>query len=330
MQAAFYEATGPARDVLQVGPIERPDPGPGEVRVRVVCSGVNPSDVKSRAGLRSKTLPYPRIVPHSDGAGVVDAVGEGVTTLRAGERVWLWNAAWKRAWGTAAEYVVLPARQAVALAEATSFAAGACLGIPALTAYHAAAVDGGVAGKTVLVAGGAGAVGHYAVQCARLLGARQVLATVSSPAKAQLALQAGADLAIDYRSDEVVAAVRAATNGQGVDRVIEVDIAANAALDLQLLRQGGNLVVYGSGAGEFKLPFFPLIVQHVGLRFFIVYELAEADRAQASAHLGAWMRRGELRHNVAAHFPLARIAQAHEMVESGRAMGNVVVDCGTA
>ena len=214
--------------------------------------------------------------------------------------------------------------------EATSFAAGACLGIPALTAYHAAAVDGGVAGKTVLVAGGAGAVGHYAVQCARLLGARQVLATVSSPAKAQLALQAGADLAIDYRSDDVVAAVRAATGGQGVDRVVEVDIAANAALDLQLLRQGGELVVYGSGAGEFKLPFFPLIVQHVGLRFFIVYELAEADRAQASAHLGAWMRRGELRHNVAAHFPLARIAQAHEMVESGRAMGNVVVDCGTA
>jgi NADPH2:quinone reductase len=330
MQAAYYETTGAAREVLLVGPLERPDPGPGEVRVRVVCSGVNPSDVKSRAGLRNKTLPYPRIVPHSDGAGVVDAVGEGVTTLRTGERVWLWNAAWKRAWGTAAEYVVLPAQQAVALPETTSFAAGACLGIPALTAYHAAAVDGGVAGKTVLVAGGAGAVGHYAVQCARLLGARQVLATVSSPAKAELALQAGADLAIDYRSDDVVAAVRGATGGQGVDRIIEVDIAANAALDLQLLRHGGDLVVYGSGAGEFKLPFFPLIVQHVRLRFFIVYELASADRAQASAHLAAWLRRGELRHNVAAHFPLARIAEAHELVESGRAMGNVVVDCGAA
>lgn len=330
MQAAFYETTGAARDVLQVGSVERPEPGPGEVRVRVVCSGVNPSDVKSRAGLRNKTLPYPRIVPHSDGAGIVDAVGEGVTTLRAGDRVWLWNAAWKRAWGSAAEFVVLPARQAVSLPETVSFAAGACLGIPALTAYHAAAVDGGVAGKTVLVAGGAGAVGHYAVQCARLLGARQVLATVSSPAKAELALQAGADRAIDYRSDDVVAAVRAFTGGEGVDRVIEVDIAANADLDLQLLRQGGDLVVYGSGAGEFKLPFFPLIVQHVRLRFFIVYELAEADRTQASAHLAAWLLRGELRHNVAAHFPLARIAEAHELVESGRAMGNVVVDCGAA
>jgi len=330
MQAAFYETTGAARDVLQVGPMERPEPGPGEVRVRVVCSGVNPSDVKSRAGLRNKTLPYPRIVPHSDGAGIVDAVGEGVTTLRAGDRVWLWNAAWKRAWGSAAEFVVLPARQAVSLPEAVSFAAGACLGIPALTAYHAAAVDGGVAGKTVLVAGGAGAVGHYAVQCARLLGARQVLATVSSPAKAELALQAGADRVIDYRRDDVVAAVRAATGGQGVDRVIEVDIAANADLDLQLLRQSGDLVVYGSSAGEFKLPFFPLIVQHVRLRFFIVYELAEADRARASAHLAAWLLQGELRHNVAAHFPLARIVEAHELVESGLAMGNVVVDCGAA
>ena len=330
MQAAFYESTGSAREVLQVGPLERPEPGPGEVRVRVVCSGVNPSDVKSRAGLRSKVLPFPRIVPHSDGAGVVDAVGEGVTTLRAGDRVWLWNAAWKRAWGTAAEYVVLPADQAAVLPEATSFAAGACLGIPALTAYHAAAVDGGVAGKTVLVAGGAGAVGHYAVQCARLLGARQVLATVSSPAKAQLALQAGADLAIDYRSDDVVARVRAATGGLGVDRVVEVDIAANAALDMQVLKQGGDLVVYGSGAGEFKLAFFPLIVQHVRLRFFIVYELAAPDRQQAVAHLDAWLRRGELRHNVAAHFPLARIADSHELVESGQAMGNVVVDCGTA
>ena len=330
MQAAFYETTGSARDVLRVGPLERPEPGAGEVRVRIVCSGVNPSDVKTRAGLRNKTLPFPRIVPHSDGAGVVDAVGAGVNAWRVGDRVWIWNAAWKRAWGTAAEYVVLPAQQLASLPEVTSFAAGACLGIPALTAYHAAAVDGGVAGKTVLVAGGAGAVGHYAIQCARLLGARQVLATVSSPAKAQLALQAGADQVIDYRSEDVVAKVRQVTDGLGVDRIIEVDIAANAALDLQVLKQGGDLVVYGSGAGEFQLPFFPLIVQHVRLRFFIVYELDLADRARAVAHLGAWLRRGELRHNVAAQVPLARIAEAHELVESGQVMGNVVVDCGVA
>jgi NADPH:quinone reductase len=330
MQAAFYEATGPAREVLHVGQIELPEPGPGEVRVRVVCSGVNPSDVKSRAGLRTKALPFPRIVPHSDGAGVIDAVGAGVQSPRVGERVWIWNAAWKRAWGTAAEYVVLPAAQAVHLPEAAGFDAGACLGIPALTAYHAAAVDGGVAGKSVLVAGGAGAVGHYAIQCARLLGARQVIATVSNDAKAKLALQAGADLAVAYKSQDAARRIREATRGAGVDRIIEVDIAANAALDLQVLGQGGDLVVYGSGAGEFKLPFFPLIAQHVRLRFFIVYELNAADRARAQAHLGAWLERGTLSHNVAARVPLARIVEAHELVESGQAVGNVVVECSRA
>lgn len=327
MQAAFYESTGPAREVLHVGQIELPEPGPGEVRVRVVCSGVNPSDVKGRAGLRNKTLPFPRIVPHSDGAGVIDAVGAGVAPGRLGERVWIWNAAWKRAWGTAAECVVLPSAQAVHLPDEVGFDAGACLGIPALTAYHSAAVDGGVAGKSVLVAGGAGAVGHYAVQCARLLGARQVIATVSSEAKARLALDAGADLAVDYRREDAAARIREATAGAGVDRIVEVDIAANSALDLQVLKQGGDVVVYGSGAAEFKLPFFPLIVQHVRLRFFIVYELDAAARAQAEAHLVAWLRRGVLAHNVARRVPLADIVQAHELVESGQAMGNVVVDC---
>jgi NADPH2:quinone reductase len=330
MLAAFYESTGPARDVLKVASIETPQPQAGEVRVRIVCSGVNPSDVKSRAGLRNKVLPFPRIVPHSDGAGIVDALGDGVTSLQVGQRVWMWNAAWKRAWGTAAEFVVLPAAQVVPLPDETSFEAGACFGIPALTAYHAAAVDGGVAGKSVLVAGGAGAVGHYAVQFARLLGARQVIATVSSDSKAVLALQAGADLAFNYKTDNVGAMVREATAGAGVDRVIEVDIAANAALDLSVLRPGGDIVVYGSGAGEFTLPFFPLIVQHVGIRFFIVYELSAADRDCAVRHIDALLRRGALRHNVAAHFPLAQIAQAHELVESGRATGNVVVDCAAA
>jgi NADPH:quinone reductase len=327
MQAAFYESTGPARQVLHVAEIEQPEPGPGEVRVRVYCSGVNPSDVKSRAGARTKTLPFPRIVPHSDGSGVVDAVGPGVASPRVGERVWIWNAAWKRPWGTAAEFVVLPAAQAVHLPEKVGFDAGACLGIPALTAYQAAAVDGGVAGQSVLVAGGAGAVGHYAIQCARLLGARQIIATTSSEVKAKLALDAGADLAVNYREADAAARIREATGGAGVDRIIEVDIAANAALDLQVLKPGGRIVVYGSGAGEFQLPFFPLIVNNVGLRFFIVYELSAADRAQALAHVGAWLEKGLLAHDIAARMPLAQIAQAHELVESGRAIGNVVVEC---
>jgi NADPH2:quinone reductase len=325
MQAAFYEATGPAREVLHVAELPDPEPGPGELRVRLRWSGVNPSDVKSRLGLRSKVLAFPRIVPHSDGMGVVDAVGDGVPAARVGERVWVWNAAWGRANGTAAQYVVLPAAQAVPLPGNVADEAGACLGIPALTALHAVLTGGGVAGRTVLVAGGAGAVGFYAVQFARLLGARRVLATVSNSHKAQIARDAGADVTIDYRAPDAAEQVRAATNGQGVDRVIEVDIAANAALDLDILRPGGDLVVYGSGAPQFQLTFFPLILKNLELRFFIVYNLEPADRALAVQTLTGLLERGALQHLIAERLPLAQIAQAHELVEQGRAVGNVVL-----
>lgn len=325
MQAAFYETTGPARDVLQLSTLPDPEPGPGELRVRLHWSGVNPSDVKSRAGARSAALPFARIVPHSDGMGVVDAVGAGVAPGRVGQRVWVWNAAWGRAFGTAAQYVVLPERQAVELPPGVDDAAGACLGIPALTALHALLLNGGVKGRTVLVAGGAGAVGHYAVQFARLLGARQVLATVSSAQKAALAQAAGADTVIDYRVDEVASRVRESTQGKGVDRVIEVDIAANAALDCELVRSGGECVVYGSGAAQFSLPFFPLIVKNISLHFFIVYNLDEQARQSAQTVLGGYLERGVLVHNIAERLPLAQIAHAHELVEQGRVIGNVVL-----
>lgn len=326
MQAAFYERTGSAAEVLQLGEWPDPRPGPGELRVRLRWSGVNPSDVKSRAGLRSKVLAFPRIVPHSDGMGVVDAVGEGVDAKRIGERVWIWNGAWGRANGTAAQFIVLPARQAVPLPAGVPDEAGACLGIPALTALQAVLMAGGVQGQSVLVAGGAGAVGHYAVQFARQLGARQVIATVSSDQKAQIVREAGADLAIDYRRENLVERVREATGGRGVDRVIEVDIAANRLLDLELLRSGGDLVVYGSGQGEFTLPFFPLISKNLNLRFFIVYNLADEDRARAEAVLADFLARGTLQHCIAQRVPLAQIVQAHELVESGRAVGNVVIE----
>ena len=325
MQAAFYERTGAARDVLQFAELPDPEPGPGEVRVRLRWSGVNPSDVKSRAGLRSSVLPFPRIVPHSDGMGVVDAVGAGVAPARVGQRVWVWNAAWGRPFGTAAQFVVLPQAQAVALPASVGDEAGACLGIPALTALHAVLTRGGVRGQRVLVAGGAGAVGHYAVQFARLLGARQVLATVSSAQKAEIARAAGADLAFDYRGADIVAQVREATAGQGVDRIVEVDIAANAALDLQLVRRGGDCVVYGSGAGEFKLPFFPLIVNNVALQFFIVYNLDDAEREQALQVLTRLLEQGRLQHLIAERLPLAQVALAHELVEQGRTVGKVML-----
>jgi NADPH:quinone reductase len=326
MRAVCYEQTGPAAEVLRL--MELPDPvhAAGEVRVKLAWSGVNPSDVKSRAGLRSSTLPFARIVPHSDGMGTIEMVGEGVDARRVGERVWIWNAAWGRPDGTAAQYVVLPQAQAVALPAGTPDEAGACLGIPALTAIHAVMTGGGVEGKRVLVAGGAGAVGHYAVQFARLLGARQVFATVSSEHKARLAAAAGADEVIDYKREDVAAAVLKATGNSGVDRVIELDIAANAGLDAAVVAPNGDWVVYGSGAGRFSLDFFPLIAKNVTARFFIVYHLTQADRRAATAKLTALLEAGRLQHNITHRVPLSDIARAHELVESGAAGGNVVVD----
>jgi NADPH2:quinone reductase len=326
MRAAIYERTGPAREVLRVVDLPAPHPSPGEVRVRLVWSGVNPSDVKSRAGLRSKVMPFAQVIPHSDGAGVIDEVGSGVEPRRVGQRVWLWNAAWGRPFGTAADYVVLPAEQAVPLPEATSFEAGACLGIPALTAHHAVSVDGGIEGKSVLIAGGAGAVGHYAIQMARRLGARRIISTVSNPQKAALARSAGADLVLNYKTDDIETHISEATAGQGVDRIIEVDFGMNRELDLKVVKSGGDIVVYGSNALEFSLPFVPLILKNIRMRFFIVYHLSLADRRSLEASLTSMLEKDSLKHNIAARLPIERIVEAHEMVEEGLAVGNVIVD----
>jgi NADPH:quinone reductase len=328
MKAAYYEQTGPAERVLVVGDLPDPQPAADEVRVRLEWSGVNPSDVKARSGARGPTMPFPRVIPHSDGMGVIDAVGAEVDPARIGERVWVWNAAWGRPNGTTAGFVVLPQQQAVALPDNVAGEVGACLGIPALTAAHAVLTDGGVAGQRILVAGGAGAVGHYAVQFAHLLGARQVITTVSSPAKAELARVAGADVVIDYRTENVVERVRESTDGAGIDRVIEVDIAANAAIDMEVVRPDGMWVVYGSGARQFSLPFFPMISRNILVRFFIVYQLSAADRLRANAVIDDFLRRNLLQHNIAARLPLASIAQAHELVEAGSVVGNVVVSIG--
>ena len=325
MRAVVYDRIGPARDVLRLENLPTPEPGPGEVRVRVLWSGVNPSDVKTRSGFRTQVLPFPRITPHSDGMGVVDAVGEGVDARRVGRRVWLWNAAWGRPWGTAAEFVCLPQRQAVDLPDGVEGEAGACLGIPALTAMHAVLMDGGVAGKTVLVPGGAGAVGHYAVQLASRLGAARVFSTVSSAHKADLARQAGADEVILYKSEPVAQRLMELTAGRGVDRVIELDLAANAELDLQVLRPGGECVVYGSSQNTLSLPFPVLLARNLSLKHFMVYHLEDADRARATSVLLRMLARGELIHRIDERLPLERVAEAHEKVEQGRAVGNVVL-----
>lgn len=323
MLAAYYEQNGVAAEVLSTGEIDAPHPGQGEVRVRLRASGVNPSDVKSRFGVLGK-MPWPRVIPHSDGAGVIDAVGAGVDPARVGERVWIWNGQWQRPFGTAAEYVALPAGQAVCLPMATPFDAGACLGIPALTAQHAVTLAGDLVGKTLLISGGAGAVAHYAIQIAKAGGAR-VITTISSDAKAELAKQAGADVAINYLTADVGALVRSHTAGRGVDVVIELDLAANAALLPVVLASKGKLVTYGTSAATVTLPSFFCLLNSIRIEFFLIYMLSPEERIAAVDAITKLLERNALTHNIAARLALADIAKAHELVESGKAGGNVVL-----
>jgi NADPH2:quinone reductase len=323
MRAAFYEKNGAARDVLAVADVDTPKPGPGEVRVRLKTSGVNPSDVKAREG-RTRKLAYPRVIPHSDGAGEIDAVGDGVPTSRKGERVWIWNGQWKRPFGTCAQYITLPQALASPLPPAASFEAGACLGIPAMTAFHAVEVAGVGKGQSVLVTGGAGGVGHYAIQFAKARGAT-VFTTVSSDAKGNLAKRAGADHVIDYKRDNVGERIMALTGKAGIDAVVEMDLAANARLYPGLLRPRGKVVVYGTGSAEATIPAQPLLVNAINIEFIYVYELTDKERTAAVTTINRMLEAGTLINNVALTLPLDDIAGAHEAVEQGKAMGNVVV-----
>jgi NADPH2:quinone reductase len=324
MRAAYYAQNGPANAVLKLGEVEMPRPGPGEVRVKLATSGVNPSDVKARSGATRK-IAYPRVIPHSDGAGEIDMVGDGVSATRIGERVWVWNAQWLRPFGTCAEYVALPSAQAVRLPANTSFEVGACLGIPAMTAYHAVTVARAAPGVTLLVAGGAGAVGHYAVQFAKAAGAT-VIATISSPEKAQAARAAGADHTIDYRRDDVGERVMALTAKKGVDAVIEVDFAANAKLAPAVLRERGTIVIYGTGAPQSGIPGMFFLRNAIALKFIYVYELNAVERAAALGAITRALAAGSLTTLFGQTFPLADVAGAHVAVEQGKILGNVVID----
>lgn len=324
MRAAYYESVGPASDVIRVGERPAPQPQTGEVRIRIRASGVNPSDVKARAGARG-ALAYPYVIPHSDGAGVIDSLGGGVDPKRIGERVWTWNAAWRRAFGTCAEFVCLPSEQAVTLPESIDFDSGACLGIPAMTACHAALGDGPLTGKTVLVTGGAGAVGHYAIQFAKWSGA-QVITTVSGGAKSTHAKSAGADHVLNYREQDVVGAIKELTAGAGVDRIIEVEFGGNLAVSNQVLKTGGVIAAYGSAAIPTpSLPFYPMMFNHTTLHMLIVYLLTHAQRQRACSLINEALDAGVLKHRVGARFTIDDTAQAHVAVESGLVIGNVVV-----
>jgi len=328
MWAGWYERNGPAAQVIEVGEMPPPGVGPGEVLVRVAASGVNPSDVKRRAGARGQTIAYPRIIPHSDGAGVVEAVGAGVPPSRVGERVWLFNAQWRRPFGTAAGYVALPAAQAVRLPDHVTFAEGACLGIPAMTAHRCLFADGPVGGLVVLVTGGAGAVGHAAMQLAAWGGAT-VIATVSSEAKAAAARAAGTHHVVNYKTENVIERVRTLTGGRGVDRIVEVDFGANLPVSREVLKPNGTIAAYASmGNPEPALPYYPLMLQNVNLRLVFVYEIPPAAMGQACSAITAWLESGKAAQLIAARLPLVQLAAAHEMVEGGRQIGNVVVELG--
>ena len=326
MKALCYDRTGPARDVLELRNLPRPEPAAGEVLIRIAVSGANPSDAKTRSGLRAPA-PFPLMIPNSDGAGRIEAVGDGVDTSRIGQRVWLWNAGFGRPFGSAAEFVTLPEAQAVPLPDAASYADGACLGIPALTAHRCLLADGPVEGMDVLITGGAGSVGAYAVQMAKLAGARSVIATTSGGVKSAHAAAIGADVVINYREGKTGEAILQATEQRGIDRIVEVEFGGNLAITREVLKPNGVIAAYGSMADpEPALPFYPMMFAAQTLRTVLVYILPNAARAQGVADLNAWLATGALSHTIAIRVPLAEGWRAHEACVSASRIGAALID----
>jgi NADPH2:quinone reductase len=321
MKAAIYEGHGPAAEVLRVAEIERPEPGPGQVRVRMRLSGVNPTDWKSRAGATPRPIDDFQI-PHHDGAGVIDAVGEGVDAGRVGQRVWTFLAASGNRWGTAAQWSVLPSRQAVPLPGGASDELGTCLGVPAMTAHRCLFADGSVNGKDALVAGGAGAVGHFAIELAKFSGAR-VATTVSGPQKAELAKQAGADLVVNYHDAHAADQLRGFA--AEMDRIVEVALGANLELDLALSGPRTHIVGYAAEATDPVLPVRKCMSANVALRFVLLYGVPAQALDQAVADITTALEAGALTALPIIRFPLEQIVAAHEAVEHG-AVGKVVIE----
>jgi NADPH2:quinone reductase len=321
MKAALYDDYGPAAEVLRIDEIERPEPGPGQVRVRMKLSAVNPTDWKARAGATPRPIDGFQI-PHHDGVGVIDAVGDGVLAARVGQRVWTFLAAAGQRWGTAAQWSVLPSRQAVPLPDNAPDELGACLGVPAVTAHRCLFADGPVENKTVLVAGGAGAVGHFAIELAKWFGAR-VATTVSGPQKAELARRAGADLIVNYRDAGAVEQLRAFA--PQMDRIVEVALGANLELDLAVSGPQTHIVDYAAEPADPVLPVRKCMNANVTIRFMLLYGLPAEAVDQAAADINKAIAAGALTTLPVIRFPLDQIAAAHEAVETG-VTGKVVLD----
>jgi NADPH:quinone reductase-like Zn-dependent oxidoreductase len=326
MRAAWFESFGPAKKVIVVGEQPRPQPGQGEVLVRLRTSGVNPSDVKKRAGSFPALLDQGLVIPNSDGAGVIEAVGDGVEKSRIGERVWVYQAQYGRRFGTAAGYVALDASRAVRLPDNTGFEVGACLGIPVMTAHRCVFADGPVDRQVVLVTGGAGRVGYYAVQWAKAAGAT-VIASTSNSSDEAVCKSVGADQVFNHREPGWSERVKALNGGKPVDRVIDVEFGANLPEVIQCIRVGGTIATYSSTqVSEPKLPFFKMMYLDLTLRLVIVYAMPEPAKKRAIDDITRFLAEEKLRHRVAHVLPLGELARANELIEQGHAGGCVVVD----
>ena len=325
MRAGWYERCGPADEVIEIGEIDTPAPGPGEVLVRIHASGIDPSDYKRR-GNTKQPMEFPRVVPHSDGAGIVAALGAGVSGFKPGDRVFVFNGQWQRPFGTAAEYIALPAFQVRHLPDSLSFAEGACLGIPAMTGYHAVFKDGPVAGKTIYVPAATGRVGAYAVQFAKWGGAR-VIASASGAEKRKIAADLGADVVLDRKTDDIAERVLAETGGLGVDRVVEVEFGGNMPINERILAEGGIICSYASAAvSKAEITVSPRRARNMSIHFIFVYTIPDAEKDAACAGIIHAVSESRIRHRIAGLYPLDQLARAHREAESQSGTGHVVVE----
>lgn len=326
MKAAWYEKFGSAKEVLQVGKWMIPQPGHGEVLVRIRASGVNPSDVKKRQGSSPGLLDQGPVIPHSDGAGIIEKVGVGVSDQRIGERVWIYNAQYGRQHGTAAEYVSVPSRTAVRLPDKVNFITGACLGIPAMTAHRCVFADGPVEDKMVLITGGAGRVGHYAVQMAKLGGAT-VIATAGSDESKQMCLEAGADIVVDHPFEGTSLQLLELTGGERIDRLIEGEFGLNLPHLINCLKQSSIITTYASSKKKHpSIPFYEMMYMDLTVRFVIVYAMPAAAKTAAVDYITKRLDNDQLIHRVAAKYPISDIAKAHKAVEKAKVRGCVIVN----
>jgi NADPH:quinone reductase len=326
MKAAYYDLQGLAKDVLHIGNLPDPEPGFGEVRVKVMVSGINPSDIKTRIGFAGASMKFDRIVPHQDGAGIIDKIGEGVSSERIGERVWVYKAQTKRPFGTAAQYVTLPSEHAVKLADNVSFEIGATLGIAAITAHRCLFADGDLRGLRVLVQGGGGAVGTASILLAKWAGA-WVAATVSNPEQAKIAQEAGADLIINRHIQDIAQSIKEATKGAGIDRIVDVDLATNAEIDIACLAPSGVVSAYATEnpKEQFSVPFLHTMFGGYVFRFVFFYSIPEEAFKQAVKEVSACVNSGYYKPHIGAVFPLDDVVEAHQAQENRNVLGKIIL-----